>query len=310
MFAALARRSSVVLCKAVIADRTGVVASRWCLELRNRTQPCVFSHKVAPGIDVGNLVCATGASFVRFRFALGRLLHRKVEFKGADRSGMAASVWLSKGEWHHQTRMSRARNVKDKEVQEITKPTAIQGVSPRSNRLFLVFIAFSPSRNFRHPVCPGSTCSHSRRKLEVKLPTIWTNEKQRWEESEKRRQEERRSRCAKRQESRETLCFPMICGSGGSKSRLAKAAGAEPAGQMRDEKLHAVVARSTCASEKAENIVRWAHFWKLRCLKSARRCGAKHISKSTCKHEGFGPLLEVQMSFRVAGARDCAPCQK
>ena len=27
--------------------------------------------------------------------------------------------------------------------------------------------------------------------------------------------------------------FPMICGSGGSKSRLAKAAGAEPAGQMR-----------------------------------------------------------------------------
>ena len=32
----------------------------------------------------------------------------------------------------------------------------------------------------------------------------------------------------------------MICGSGGSKSRLAKAAGAEPSGQMRDEKLHAV----------------------------------------------------------------------
>jgi len=30
--------------------------------------------------------------------------------------------------------------------------------------------------------------------------------------------------------------FPMICGSGRSKSRLAKAAGAEPAGQMRDEK--------------------------------------------------------------------------
>jgi len=25
---------------------------------------------------------------------------------------------------------------------------------------------------------------------------------------------------------------------------------------------------------------------------------------------GFGPLLEVQMSFRVAGARDCAPLQK
>ena len=39
--------------------------------------------------------------------------------------------------------------------------------------------------------------------------------------------------------------FPVFCGSGGSKGRLAKAAGAEVAGQMRDEKLHAVVARST-----------------------------------------------------------------
>ena len=28
--------------------------------------------------------------------------------------------------------------------------------------------------------------------LEVKLPTIWTDEKQRWEESEKRREEEKR----------------------------------------------------------------------------------------------------------------------
>ena len=34
--------------------------------------------------------------------------------------------------------------------------------------------------------------------------------------------------------------FPMTCGSGGSKNRLAKAAGAEPCGQMRDEKLHGV----------------------------------------------------------------------
>ena len=45
--------------------------------------------------------------------------------------------------------------------------------------------------------------------------------------------------------------------------------------------------------------------------KSARRCGAKHISKSkVLKTDGFGPLLDVQMSFRMAGARDCAPCQK
>ena len=45
----------------------------------------------------------------------------------------------------------------------------------------------------------------------------------------------------------------MICGCGGSKSRLAKAAGVETSGQMRDEKVHAVVARSAFASEKAKN---------------------------------------------------------
>ena len=91
--------------------------------------------------------------------------------------------------------------------------------------------------------------------------------------------------------------FPMIWGSGGSKSDLAKAAGAEPAGQMRDEKLHAVVARFTFRSQNVQNTPALDHFWKLSCRKSARRCGAKHISKSTCtKHTRFGPLLEVEMS--------------
>ena len=52
----------------------------------------------------------------------------------------------------------------------------------------------------------------------------------------------------------------MIWGSGGSKSRLAKAAGAEPAGQMRDEKLHAVVARSTFASQNVQNTSASDHF--------------------------------------------------
>ena len=89
----------------------------------------------------------------------------------------------------------------------------------------------------------------------------------------------------------------MICGSGGSKSRLAKAAGADPAGQMRDEKVHAVVARSTFPSQNVQNTPMSDHFWKLRCRKSARRCGAMHISKSKCiKHTSFGPLLEVEMS--------------
>ena len=84
-------------------------------------------------------------------------------------------------------------------------------------------------------------------------------EKQRWEESEKRREEERRSEKRKSQKKEDAgarkgrkvakhCVFLMICGSGGSESRLAKAAGAEPAGQMKAEKLHAVVARSTFRS--------------------------------------------------------------
>ena len=140
--------------------------------------------------------------------------------------------------------------------------------------------------------------------LEVKLPTIWTDEKQSRAEAERReRLEERKSQKKEDTDARKGrkvaihCVFPMICGSGGSKSRLAKAAGAEPAGQMRDEKLHAVVARSTFPSENVQNTPFSDHFWKLRCRKSARRCGAKHILKSKCtKHTRFGPLLEVAMS--------------
>ena len=63
------------------------------------------------------------------------------------------------------------------------------------------------------------------------------------------------------------------------------------------EKVHAVVARSTFPSQNAQNTPLSDHFWKLRCRKSARRCGAKHLSKSKCtKHTMVGPLLEVEMS--------------
>ena len=63
------------------------------------------------------------------------------------------------------------------------------------------------------------------------------------------------------------------------------------------EKAHAVVARSTFPSQNVQNTPFSDHFWKLRCRKSARRCGAKHMSKSKCtKHTSSGPLLEVAMS--------------
>ena len=63
------------------------------------------------------------------------------------------------------------------------------------------------------------------------------------------------------------------------------------------DKVHAVVARSTFRSQNVQNTPGSDHFWKLRCRKSARRCGAKHISKSRCtKRTIVGPLLEVEMS--------------
>ena len=133
--------------------------------------------------------------------------------------------------------------------------------------------------------------------LEVKLPTIWTDEKaevrrarreQSQEKSQKRKDQKKEDAGVWKGRKVAKHCFfSMFYGSGGSKSRLAKAAGAETSGGMRNEKLHAVVARSRFWSEKVQNTWVSEHFWKLRCRKSARRCGAKHR---------FGPLLEVQMS--------------
>ena len=73
------------------------------------------------------------------------------------------------------------------------------------------------------------------------------------------------------------------------------------------EKVHAVVARRTFPSQNVQNTPGPDHFWKLRCRKSARRCGAKHISKSKCaKHTILGPLLEVEMSKKCRkSARRC-----
>ena len=123
-------------------------------------------------------------------------------------------------------------------------------------------------------------------------------EKRREEEDQRRdRQKKEDPGVRKGRKVAKPCVFPMFCGPGGSTSRLAKAAGAEPSGQMRDEKLHAVVARSTFRSQHVQNTPAPDHVWKLRCQKSARRCGAKHISKWKCtKHTSSGPRLEVAMS--------------
>ena len=144
----------------------------------------------------------------------------------------------------------------------------------------------------------------------------------------------------------------MICRSGGSKV---------------DSLKRRVVARSTFPSQNVQNTPGSDDFWKLRWWKSARRCSAKHISKSKiqnvqrfrtifgswddekvhavvdmykthqlrttfgnwdvekvhaivaqstlrsqkCKKmRGMEHFWTFRCPFRVAGARDCAPCQK
>ena len=76
------------------------------------------------------------------------------------------------------------------------------------------------------------------------------------------------------------------------------------------EKVYAVVVRSTFPSQNVQNTSASDHFWKLRCRKSARRCGAKHISKSKCtKHTMVGPVLEVAMSKKCTPLWREAHCQ-
>ena len=91
--------------------------------------------------------------------------------------------------------------------------------------------------------------------------------RQREEKDQKREEKKRKSQkkedavARKGRKVAKHCVFPMICCSGGSKSRLAKAAGAEPAGQMRDEKLNAVVARSTFRSQNVQNTPGSDHFY-------------------------------------------------
>ena len=194
--------------------------------------------------------------------------------------------------------------------------------------------------------------------LEVKLPTIWTDgkaelgrvreEKSRREKiREEKESEERRCRCAKRWESRKTLCFfqwfvvPEGRKVGSLKQRvrshLAKwemtnctplwreahlkvkrnktphvrttfgswdvekvnaavsrstfrsqnvqsipTSTSDSFGSWDVEKVHAVVAQNTFRSQNVQKPPASDHFWKLRCRKSVRRCGEKHVSKSKC----------------------------
>ena len=63
------------------------------------------------------------------------------------------------------------------------------------------------------------------------------------------------------------------------------------------KKVHALVAQSTFPSQNVKSTTCSEHFWRLRCRKSARRCGATRVSKLKCtKHSMFGAFLEVHIS--------------
>ena len=162
--------------------------------------------------------------------------------------------------------------------------------------------------------------------LEVKLPTIWTDEKQSRAHTERREKlEEMRVRRKKMQmrekvgKSRNTVFFQWFGAPVGRKvgslkrrvrSQLARWEMKKCTPLWREahfevkmykthhvrttfgswdvEGVHAVAAWSTFPSQNVQNTAASDHFWKLRCRKNARRCSAKHISKS-----------KVQKNWRV-----------
>ena len=146
--------------------------------------------------------------------------------------------------------------------------------------------------------------------LKVKLPKICTDEnevgrvREEKRREEKKQEDQRRERVRRKKmqvrESRKVASHSvllMFWGSRGSKSRLAKAAGAEPSGRWEMKNCTLLMAWNTFRSQNVQNAPGPDHCWKLRCQKSARCCGAKHMSKSKCtKHTMFNPLLEVAMS--------------
>ena len=142
----------------------------------------------------------------------------------------------------------------------------------------------------------------------------WKAEQGRGREKRKiRRKKSRRERVRRKKmqmrekvgKSRSTVFFQWFGAPEGRKVGSLKRR-VRRAGQMRDQKLHAVVARSTLASQNVQNTPGADHFWQLRCRKSARRCGTKHGSKWKCVARSTfpsenaqntipGPLLEVPM---------------
>jgi hypothetical protein len=140
--------------------------------------------------------------------------------------------------------------------------------------------------------------------VEIKLPTYGQMQHQVWEESEKRKRVERRSKPAKRQQNRQTPCFSTVLerrgfgkyAEGGGRgailsnkrSKIARGCGAitfekipqrpRTFGLGIAQKVHAAVTRSAFPMQNVKNISFLRHFWKLRRSNCACGCGASTFS--------------------------------
>ena len=127
-------------------------------------------------------------------------------------------------------------------------------------------------------------------------------EKKSWEESEKRKSQERRSEKRKSQTVRRkkmqvrkkvekianVLQFFVAGRKVGSLKRRVRS-------HLCDEKLHAAMARSTFRSQNVQNTL-FGSLLEDEMLKSSQRCRTKHVSKSKCtKYFSLGAHLEVEM---------------
>ena len=120
----------------------------------------------------------------------------------------------------------------------------------------------------------------------------------------------------------------MVCGSGGSTTGFAKAAGAESYGQMKKEKLNAVVesVKQNCLqplldlemSKKGMPVwqceahleVKSVQNWLFRTtFGSWDVVKVAHFPVNVLNTQHARTTLKLQMWFCVAGARNSAPCQ-
>ena len=148
--------------------------------------------------------------------------------------------------------------------------------------------------------------------FEVKLPTRWTgtDEKQSRAEAERRekirREKSRRERVRRKKmqmrekvgKSQKTVFFQWFEALEGRKEGSLKRRVLSQLARWEMKNCTPLWREAHFQVKMIQNVQNTSasdHFWKLQCRKSARRCGAKHISKSKCtKHTRLGHFWKLR----------------